>query len=282
MVYAMIRPAAMSLPLARERQVAIAAARAAGVIVKGYYEGTVEVHEKGHDNPVTAADLEADACIKQIVLEAFPSDGWLSEETADSTERLSKSRVWVVDPLDGTKEFTQHIPEFCICIALVEHGRPIVAVSYNPAAERLYCAVKGQGTTCNETPVQVSPGSELREARVLASRSEDKRGEWDPFKDRVRVVLTGSVAFKLAELARGKGEATFTLTPKNEWDICSGVLLLEEAGGRATGLDGQPLVFNQPSPLRDGMIASNGVLHEALLRMIDEVGYRPPVRPRRA
>lgn len=271
----------MSLPLARERAVAIEAAHAAGVIVKGYYEGTVEVREKGHDNPVTAADLEADACIKRTLLGAFPDDGWLSEETADSTDRLAKPRVWVVDPLDGTKEFTQHIPEFCICIALVERGTPIVAVSYNPAAERLYCAVKGQGTTCNDEPVRVSPQAVLREARVLASRSEDKRGEWDPFKDRVRVVLTGSVAFKLAELSRGDGDATFTLTPKNEWDICSGTLLLEEAGGRATGLEGKPLVFNQPSPLRDGMIASNGVLHEALLRMIAEVGYRPPARPRR-
>ena len=160
----MIRPTAMSLPLARERAVAIAAAHAAGTIVKGYYDGTFEVREKGHDNPVTAADLEADACIKKTVLEAFPSDGWLSEETADSTDRLAKPRVWIVDPLDGTKEFTQHIPEFCICIALVEHGRPIVAVSYNPAAERLYCAVKGQGTTCNETPVRVSTQSALREA----------------------------------------------------------------------------------------------------------------------
>jgi myo-inositol-1(or 4)-monophosphatase len=271
----------MPTPLARERQVAVEAARAAGKIVTGYYEGTIEVREKGHDNPVTAADLEADACIKQHILGAFPADGWLSEETADSTDRLAKDRVWVVDPLDGTKEFTQHIPEFCICIALVERGRPIVAVSYNPAAERLYCAVRGQGTTCNDGPVRVSTGSVLREARVLASRSEDKRGEWDPFKDRVRVVLTGSVAFKLAELSRGEGEATFTLTPKNEWDICSGTLLLEEAGGRATGLDGKPLVFNQASPLRDGMIASNGVLHDALVRMIAEVGYRPPVRPRR-
>ena len=271
----------MSQSYARELDVAVRAAREAGRIVRRYYEADVEVHEKGHDDPVTAADLEADACIKQIVLEAFPDDGWLSEETADSEERLARRRVWVVDPLDGTKEFTQQIPEFCICIALVEDGRPVVGVSYNPAADRLYAAARGRGTTCNGDPVRVSTQATLAAAQVLASRSEDTRGEWDPFKDRVRVVLTGSVAFKLAELSRGQGDATFTLTPKNEWDICSGVILLEEAGGRATGLDGAPLVFNQPSPLRDGMIASNGVLHDALLAMIDEVGYRPPQRARR-
>jgi len=267
--------------LERERDVAVRAAREAGDIIRRWYAMPITVTEKGPDHPLTRADLESNECIRGHIAKAFPDDGWLSEETADSSERLARRRVWVVDPLDGTKEFIQHIPEFCICIALVEHGRPIVAVSYNPAAERLYCAVKGQGTTCNETPVRVSTQSALREARVLASRSEDKRGEWDPFKDRVQVVLTGSVAFKLAELSRGDGDATFTLTPKNEWDICSGTLLLEEAGGRATGLDGKPLVFNQASPLRDGMIASNGVLHDGLLRMIDEVGYRPPVRPRR-
>ena len=115
---------------------------------------------------------------------------------------------------------------------------------------------------------------EKNNAEVLASRSEDKRGEWDAFKPRVRVKLTGSVAFKLAEIATGAGDATFTLTPKNEWDICAGSLLVEEAGGRATDLEGRPLVFNQPSPLRPGMIASNGVLHDGLLALIADVGGR--------
>src|SRR5262249_61893546 len=98
------------------------------------------------------------------------------------------------------------------------------------------------------------------------------RGEWDAFKDRVHVRLTGSVAFKLAELATGAGDATFTLTPKNEWDICAGTLLVEEAGGRVTDLAGAPLVFNQRSPLRPGLIASNGVLHAGLLALIAEGG----------
>ncbi|HZP42824.1 MAG TPA: 3'(2'),5'-bisphosphate nucleotidase CysQ [Candidatus Binatia bacterium] len=255
---------------AREREVAVAAARAAGAIVRRYYEeGGVEVRQKGPDSPLTKADLEANACIRRHVAAAFPADGWLSEETADSTERLGKRRVWVVDPLDGTKEFIQHIPEFCVCVALTEDGRPVVAVEYNPAAERLYVAVRGQGTTVNGAPARVSATRDVAGAVVLASRSEDKRGEWDAFKPHCRVTLTGSVAFKLAELAAGHGDATFTLTPKNEWDICAGVLLVEEAGGRATDLDGRPLVFNQPSPLRPGMIASNGILHAPLLALVD-------------
>jgi myo-inositol-1(or 4)-monophosphatase len=167
-----------------------------------------------------------------------------------------------------------------VCIALVEDGRPAVAVEYNPAADRLYVATRGGGTTVNGARARVSATAHVPDAVVLASRSEDKRGEWDPFKSRVHVELTGSVAFKLAELATGHGDATFTLTPKNEWDICAGTLLVEEAGGRVSGLDGRPLVFNQRSPLRPGMIASNGALHEGLLALIAEIGPGVP-RPAR-
>lgn len=267
--------------LARERDVAVEAARGAAAIIRRYYKTDLEVEMKGHDDPLTTADRESNACIQETIAAAFPDDGWLSEETADSTDRLAKRRVWIVDPLDGTKEFTQHIPEFCVCIALVEDGRPIVAVEINPAADRLYCAVRGQGATVNGAPARVSAQRDVAQAEVLASRSEDKRGEWDVFKPRCNVVLTGSVAFKLAEMSAGHGDATFTLTPKNEWDICAGSLLVEEAGGRVTGLDGEPLVFNQPSPLRPGMIASNGVLHEGLRALIAELGHLVPKAPPR-
>jgi myo-inositol-1(or 4)-monophosphatase len=249
----------------------MAAAREAGAIIRRYYERAVEAQEKGPDDPVTVADLEANKRIRESILGAFPADGWLSEETADSTERLHRSRVWVVDPLDGTKEFLQRVPEFCVCIALVEAGRPVVAVTYNPAADRLYVAARGEGTTVNSVPGRVTGTTRLQGAVILASRSEDKRGEWEVFKPRVRVKPTGSVAFKLAQLSAGEGDATFTLTPKNEWDICAGTLLVEEAGGRVTGLDGQPLLFNQPSPLRPGLIASNGRLHVQLLGLIHEL-----------
>jgi len=257
--------------LARERDVAVQAAREAGAVVRRYYETGVAARDKGPDNPVTRADLEANRRIQALVTAAFPHDGWLSEETADSTERLARRRVWVVDPLDGTKEFIQHIPEFCVCVALVVEGRPAVGVSYNPAADRLYAAVRGEGTRVNGVPARVSATARLAEAVVLASRSEDRRGEWDAFKGHARVRLTGSVAFKLAEIATGAGDATFTLTPKNEWDICAGTLLVEEAGGRVTDLAGAPLRFNQPSPLRPGMVASNGVLHADLLALIRDV-----------
>src|SRR5437899_1610652 len=155
---------------ARERELAERAAREAGAIVRRWYERGVGVAEKAPDNPVTRADLEANACIRALLAAAFPDDGWLSEETADSTERLRQRRVWVVDPLDGTKEFIQHIPEFCVCIALVEDGRPVVAVEYNPAADRLYAAARGQGATVNGAPAHVTRTARVPDALVLASR----------------------------------------------------------------------------------------------------------------
>src|SRR5262249_20083116 len=135
--------------LTRELTVAVEAARAAGAIVRTWYDGRYTVREKAHDSPVTEADLEANQCIQTRLHEAFPHDGWLSEETRDSEARLSQARVWVVDPLDGTKEFINHIPEFCVCIGLVEHGVPVVGVSYNPVREELFAGGRGLGVTLN-------------------------------------------------------------------------------------------------------------------------------------
>jgi myo-inositol-1(or 4)-monophosphatase len=262
----------------KERAVAEAAAREAGAIIRRCYEKPIDQvvkSDKGagrEENWLTQADSESDDLLKARLLGAFPEYGWLSEETADSPDRLQRARVWIVDPLDGTREFTLRVPEFCVCVALVENGKPVVGVEYNPATDRLYSAARGAGTTLNGAPVRVSTTEHVALAQVLASRSEDKRGEWEPFKQYCHVVLTGSVAYKLAELSVGNGDATFTLTPKNEWDICAGTVLVEEAGGKVTGLDGNPLVFNQKSPLRPGMIASNRVLHPGLMTLIDAYG----------
>jgi myo-inositol-1(or 4)-monophosphatase len=264
--------------LERELDVAVSAARAAGAVIRRYYDAPVAVREKSRDNPVTAADEEADRAIRAVVTRVFPDDAWLSEETADSTARLHRPRVWVVDPLDGTKEFIQHIPEFCVCVALVEHGDPCVAVTYDPIGERVYAARRGAGTTVNGTPVRVSGTADLRAARVLASRSEDARGEWAPYKPHCRVELTGSVALKLALVAAGEADATFSLTPKNEWDICSGTLLVREAGGTVTDRDSKPLRFNQPDPLRPGLIAANPALYALLTGLIARVEAASPRR----
>lgn len=259
----------------RELTVAEEAARAAGAIIREVYERDFEVREKGRDNPVTEADLRANEAIRRRIQAAFPADGWLSEETADSRDRLAKPRVWIVDPLDGTKEFIQHIPELCVCIALVEDGRPIVGVEYNPIRDEMFTAARGHGLRLNGAPASVSRVGTLADATVLASRSEDKRGEWDPYKPLMRVTLTGSVAYKLALIAAGRADATFSLTPKNEWDVCAGTVLIEEGGGRMTDSSGQPLRFNREKTLLPGIIACNAALFEPIRTLLASVEKAP-------
>lgn len=258
----------------RELAVAVDAARRAGAIVREVYEQPFTVQQKSteRDDPVTVADLRANDCIHAAIRAAFPDDGWLSEETKDSRDRLARRRVWIVDPLDGTKEFTLHIPEFCVCIALVEDGVPVVGVSYNPATDELFDAAQGLGLRLNGAPARCTDHGDVASARVLASRSEDKRGEWDPYKSLMCVELTGSVAFKLALIAAGRADGTFSLTPKHEWDICAGAALLTEGGGRITDCDGQPLRFNREKPLLPGLIATNAALYEPIRAVIARVG----------
>ncbi len=254
----------------KELEVAIKAAREGGAIVRKYYKGDYEVEEKAPDNPLTVADTEADEAIKRTCLEAFPTDGWLSEETRDSPARRSKSRVWIVDPLDGTKEFIDQIPEFCVCVALVVDGVVQVGVSYNPVEDLLFAAARGRGTMLNGEQVRCTAQTTLAEAEILASRSESKRGEWADYKALMRVKPTGSVAYKFALVAAGRADATFSLTPKNEWDICAGTMLVEEAGGVVTDRYGKPLTFNNEKTLLPGLIAAGAGLWGPIRDVIRE------------
>lgn len=260
----------------KEKTCAITAARVAGALIRTIYATDYTIDYKGKDSPVTIADRDANQKIHEMLQGAFPAYGWLSEETADSPARLSCQRVWVVDPMDGTKEFIQKIPEFAVSIALIEAGRPVLGVVYNPILDRLFWAVRGQGAWCGEQRLRVSHTAQLADATVLNSRSETKRGEWTAFESLFHTRPTGSIAYKLSLIASGEADATFTLVPKNEWDICAGTLLVEEAGGRVTHLDGRPVVFNQPQTLLQGLIASNDRLYPHLLDLIARQGRKHP------
>ena len=259
-------------PFAKECACAVDAARSAGALIREYYSGSYIVKYKihGHKSPVTIADHEANRAIHEILQGSFPQYGWLSEETVDSPARLSCHRVWVVDPLDGTKEFIDKIPEFAVSIALAEAGTPVLGVAYNPIQDQLFWAVRTQGAWCGTSRLRVSDTNRLADAVVLSSRSETKRGEWEKFTALFRTRPLGSAAYKLALIANGEADATFTLVPKNEWDVCAGTLLLEEAGGMVSTLTGQPLIFNQAKTLLAGLVASNTFLHPELLQLIEQ------------
>jgi myo-inositol-1(or 4)-monophosphatase len=271
--------------LRRELDLAREAALSAGEILERYFRDRgFEVDQKGKDNPVTTADFDADHEIKRLLCPPFPEYGWLSEETVDNPERLSRDRVWIVDPLDGTKEFIKGIPEFVIAIALAEGGHPILGVTYNPIKREMFWCARGNGCYMesgsafpgcslellerSSQRVHVTPTPTLEQATVLASRSETSRGEWKKYEGKLRVNPIGSVAYKLALVAAGRADATFTRTPKSEWDIASGAALIIEAGGRITDIDGGEMRFNKPSVKLRGFVASNALLHDAIERLV--------------
>lgn len=247
----------------------IAITKKAGDVIMSYYQSSFDVTDKKPDNPVTDADYAADNLLKEELTTLLPEAGWLSEETVDSPERLSKKLAWVVDPLDGTKEFVMGIPEFSVSVGLVEDGQPILGVIYNPASNELYYGEKGGGVYFNGQKTPTSNRTELAGSVVDASRSERKRGEFEPFEELVEVRTMGSIAYKLARVAIGQCDASWSRGPKNEWDICAGVLLIQENGGTVVNLDNHPFTFNNPKTLVNGIIADNGALHEQVIAALE-------------
>lgn len=247
------------------------AALRAGEVVLSYYRSHYEVQSKGIDNPVTTADVAANEILREALTAALPEAGWLSEESADDPARLKQETLWIIDPIDGTKEFIQGIDEFVTVVALVVKHRPVLGVTYNPVRRELFWATQGQGAFCNDQRLRVTNTSTLPGAVALASRSETGRGEWERFREMLTVRPMGSVAYKLAQVAQGRCDVTFSLVPKSEWDMCAGTLLVTEAGGRVTDLHGTALRFNQRDTARPGLLATNGRLHEQVLRLTQSV-----------
>jgi len=255
--------------LERALEVAREAALEAGAAIHSFYKDEYTVRDKGEDNPLTDADLAADAILEKRLRGAFPEFGWLSEETADTPDRLTKSHVWIVDPLDGTREFTLGIPEFVVSIGLVVDGRAVLGVLYNPIKEQLFTGIVGQGATLNGEPIQVTPHETLQGSRVVCSRTEMKKGWFDDFMDVLTPIPVGSVAYKFGLVAAGEAESTFTPRPRSEWDICGGVAIVEAAGGQCSDKNGEPYRFNRQKPLVDGVAVSNGQIHKTILELMD-------------
>lgn len=224
-------------------------------ILEDFTPGGIEHSQKKGGDPVTEADVRLDRALRHCLL--APGEGWLSEETKDDSDRLSRPITWIVDPLDGTKEFVQGLAEFCVSVAAVENGKPVAGGITNPAAGIRISGAVGIGVFVNRS--QVRPGHKqrpLNEMSVLASRSEVRRGEWEIIADAgINVIPMGSVAYKMARVAAGLSDATWTLIPKHEWDVAGGAALLAATGGSAVGLDGRALAFNRPNPLLEGVIA---------------------------
>ncbi len=236
-------------------------------ILSAFTPGAVDSQHKPGHGPVTEADLQVDAFLRDFL--PRDGEGWLSEETADDHARLKANRVWVVDPIDGTKEFVCGRPEWCVSIGLVEDGRAVAGGILNPETDELVLGSLESGVTLNGEPVRTRECSELEGAVVLASRNEIRRGEWDGFETHGLIIeKMGSVAWKMARVAAGKADATWTLSPKNEWDVAAGAALIEAAGGHCFFPDGSPLAFNRPAVLLRGLAGCAAGLRDPLVELL--------------
>lgn len=236
--------------------------------VKRFAPGTFAVNDNGGREVITQVDREVSDVLRAALLR--PDEGWLSEEDVDDPIRLSRQVVWVVDPLDGTREFVDGIPEWCISVGLVVNGVAVAGGICNPATNEIFLGALNSGVTYNGRPAKLSPKSDLDGAVVLASRQEYKRGEWRQFEgQRISVKPTGSVAYKLALVSAGLADATWTLSPKHEWDVAAGVALVNSAGGKVACIRDAKLQFNQPKPLLPGLVASSSQIWESVTRLVD-------------
>lgn len=254
--------------------------KAASVEVMSRFRSSQQVWDKDGEappdgpiqNPVSEADIACNEILREGLTKALPHAGWLSEETADDPVRLDRQMVWIVDPIDGTREYVEGIDEFAISVALSVHGEPRLAVLYNPARDELLQAMAGRGCRLNRKPVRARPRRTLEGSKLLASRTEAGRGEFEPFKDTFEIEEVGSTAYKLARIAAGYGHAYFTRKPRNEWDIAAGVLLCREAGAIVTDLDGNAHRFNRPDPLCRGIVCAVRGVHSHVMEQIKKAG----------
>jgi len=237
--------------------------KAAAAAVAPFTPGDIAFERKTlRDDPVTAADEAADRVLREIL--PRPGEGWLSEESVDDRVRLECDRVWVVDPIDGTREFIEGIPEWCVSIGLLEGGLPVAGGIFNPATDELVLGSVEGGVTLNGEPAQVTEPDPDATISVLASRSEIRRGEWDRFHNgRFDVRPCGSVAYKLGLVAAGLADATWTLVGKSEWDVAAGTALVRAAGGVVMLADGAEPGFNKPQPIFPNLVAAGRAVGEA-------------------
>jgi myo-inositol-1(or 4)-monophosphatase len=246
------------------------ALEAAQCLLTRFTPGEIEHRRKEGGDPVT----EADTAVNETLLRLLPvgEDGWLSEETADDPVRLDRKRVWIVDPVDGTKEFIQGIPEWSVSIGLVEYGRAVAGGIAIPSRNLTVIGALESGIFANDSPCSTRELAELDGIEVLASRSEVGRGEWERFGEApFNVKPMGSVASKMALVAAGLADATWTLVPKHEWDVAAGTALVTAAGGRVwTPAGGAPL-FNKKVPRFDGLLAAPAGLVAPIREYLSEV-----------
>ena len=247
---------------AGERELLTAAIREAGALALETFRTPVKSWTKGESSPVCEGDIAVDDFLRQRL--ARPGFGWLSEESEDDRSRRAAARLWIVDPIDGTRSYLAGRPDWVISVALVADGRPILAAVFAPVSDELFIAAAGGGATRNGVPIRVSAGARLDGSNVVGPRRL------------VQALATltpgitvapriGSLALRLVRVAQGELDLAFASGSSHDWDLAGADLLVHEAGGVMTSLVGRTLIYNQPELVHGALVAAGADRHAAVI-----------------
>lgn len=242
------------------------AIRQAGELAMSFYNSSVKSWNKSDGSPITEADLAVDTFLKNALLKHRPDYGWLSEETADSDDRLTRSRVWIVDPIDGTRSFVERTGEWCISAALVEDGKPVLARVYRPLADHMYSATPNGGAYLSGKSICASNTDTLENCKMMTRGRVLESPRWKTPWPHMQTGIATSLALRLCLVADGSFDGTIALGDKCDWDLAAGDLIVREAGGCVTNIHGDTLAYNNKQTRQPGglMVAGKN-LHKKML-----------------
>jgi myo-inositol-1(or 4)-monophosphatase len=250
----------------RDAELLFDAVRQAGLLAMTMLRQTVRRWSKSDGSPVTEADLKVDALLAGTLRARRPGYGWLSEESQDDLTRTEHPMSWIVDPIDGTKSFAQGGGNWCVAAALVDRGRPVAAAIYRPATEEYYTAIRGRGAQLNGAPLAASATAYLSGAAMIGTRKSLETllplGIMPDYSGDLPLQL------RLAHVASGRAEGAVSIGHKNDWDLAAGDLLVHEAGGRVSDLNGLDFIYNRKQTWQNGMIAAGQQRHPVILKSL--------------
>jgi len=247
------------------------AAQAAGELACRLRDQGLDVDFKAGDSPVTNADLAADALLKERLRGARPDYGWLSEETGDDPARLEARRLFVVDPIDGTRAFAAGEPFWTVCVAVVEDARPIAAAVVAPQLDEAYAAAKGEGATLNGRTIQASRACDIQGCRMIAHPAMFEHEAWPEPWPAMDIERRNSTAYRLCLVAAGAADATLTFAAKHDWDLAAADLIASEAGCFVGDHTGRPFAYNRAIPLQSSLVCAAPVLAPLILERVRHI-----------
>jgi myo-inositol-1(or 4)-monophosphatase len=254
---------------ARDLALLAATVREAGELALRMFGTSLRTWTKGVSSPVSEADIAVNDLILQRIRAADPEAGLLSEESADDAGRLTRRRVWVVDPIDGTRSYLAGRDDWTVSVALVAGGRPVVAAVFAPVTDELFLAAQGRGAAINAVPIHAAGGASLDIRRMAGPRALIER-LGAPSPEAQTHPRIGSLALRICRVADGRIDAAFATGNSRDWDLAAADLIVQEAGGRLTSLAGQPLVYNRPSVTHGELAAAGRDRHAVIVRRLRE------------